>query len=68
MAAPKSNGPDASNDQPAKTLTKNTVGFIARCLAMVWSDSRLFTLALAVLAFILLWLIPETPQYTGCDI
>jgi hypothetical protein len=31
MAASKRNGPDATNDQPAKTLTKHTADFIARC-------------------------------------
>jgi hypothetical protein len=31
MSAPKGNGLDALHDQPAKTLTKHTVDFIARC-------------------------------------
>jgi len=29
LSAPKGNGPDAANDQPAKTITKNAADFIA---------------------------------------
>ena len=46
--APKGNGLDAANDQPAKTLTKRTTDFIALCAMLVFTDARLFTLAWVV--------------------
>ena len=46
--ATKGNGLDATNDQPAKTLTKSTTDFIALCKILVLTDPRLFTLAWAV--------------------
>ena len=46
--APKGNGLDAANDQPAKTFTKSTADFIALCAMLVLTDPRLFTLAWAL--------------------
>ena len=46
--APKGNGLDAANDQPAKTFTKSTTDFIALCAMLVVTDARLFTLAWVV--------------------
>ena len=42
------NGLDATNDQPAKTLTNRKADFIALCTVLVLTDPRLFTLAWAV--------------------
>jgi hypothetical protein len=43
--APSGDGLDAPHDQPAKTLTKLTIDFIALCAVLVFTDPRLFTLA-----------------------
>jgi hypothetical protein len=48
MAAPKGNGLDAGHDQPAKTLRKRTLDFMALCAMLVLTDPRLFTMAWAV--------------------
>ena len=45
MAATKGNGRNAGHAAPAKTLTKRTIDFIALCAVLVFTDTRLFTLA-----------------------
>ena len=47
MAARCGDGLTTPHSQPAKTLTKRTVDFIALCTATVWNDPRLFALAWA---------------------
>jgi hypothetical protein len=46
MSAPKGNGPDATNDQPAKKLTKRTFDFIARCDSLAGKHPWIFFLIL----------------------
>jgi hypothetical protein len=46
MSAPKGNGLDALHDQPAKTLTKHTVDFIARCDMLAGKHPWIFFLIL----------------------
>ncbi len=49
MSATKGNGLDAANDQPAKTLTKHTVDFIARAASLATADSGYLVLCVVVL-------------------
>jgi hypothetical protein len=46
MAAPRENGPVAPHDQPAKTLTKHTFDFIARCDSLAGKHPWIFFLIL----------------------
>jgi hypothetical protein len=46
MSAPREDGPDATNDQPAKTLTKHTFDFIARCDSLAGKYPWIFFLIL----------------------
>ena len=48
MSARKGDGLDAANDQPAKTPTKNTIHFIARCMAVASNDAGLCVLVAVV--------------------
>jgi hypothetical protein len=48
MGAPIGDGLDAANDQPAKTLTKNTTDFIARCMVAASNDAGLCVLVVVV--------------------
>jgi hypothetical protein len=48
MAAAKGDGLDAANDQPAKTFTKNTTDFIARCMVAASNDAGLCVLVAVV--------------------
>ena len=49
MDAPKGNGLDAANDQPAKTFTKNTTDFIARAARYAIADAGYLVLCMVVL-------------------
>lgn len=57
MAAPKGNGLDAANDQPAKTLTKHTADFIARAAryASVNAEFNILFLVLALQFVLIVW-------------
>ena len=57
MAATKGNGPDAANDQPAKTLTKHTTDFIARRIksATVNAEMNAMFLPLAFQFAVIIW-------------
>jgi hypothetical protein len=46
MSAPREDGPDATNDQPAKKLTKHTFDFIARCDSLADKQPWIFFLIL----------------------
>jgi hypothetical protein len=48
MSRTKGNGPDATNDQPAKTLTKCTADFIARCGILAGQNPWAFVLVVVV--------------------
>jgi hypothetical protein len=46
MSRTKGNGLDAAHDQPAKTLTKRIVDFIARCDSLANKNPWIFLLIL----------------------
>jgi hypothetical protein len=48
MSAPRENGPDATNDQPAKNLRKSTFDFIVRCDSL--AGAYPWVIVLAVIA------------------
>ena len=54
MAAQKGNGLEAPHDQPAKTLTKRTIDFIALYAVLVLTDVRVVVLLWAIGLFGLL--------------
>jgi hypothetical protein len=48
MSAPREDGLDAANDQPAKILTKHTAYFIARCGILAGQNPWVIFLAVIV--------------------
>lgn len=58
MASKKGNGPDAANDQPAKTFTKYTGDFIARAASFATADKGYMLLIIVVLTQAVLMTLP----------
>ena len=48
MSATSGDGLDAANDQPAKTLKKRTIDFIARCRVTASNDAVMYVLAVVL--------------------
>ena len=48
MSAKSGDGRNAGHDAPAKTPTKNTIHFIARCMAVASNDAGLCVLVAVV--------------------